>query len=303
LTQSLKVDAAVFLKTILYRADAKVIACVVRGDHEICEAKLARALKAVKVTLADEATIKQVTGAGVGFSGPVGLKEKIAIIADHAVMQVVNGIAGANRDGQHIKNVNSGRDFTIDTVADVRMIVDGDLCPKCGAVIALKTSLEIGHVFKLGTKYTKAFNGSYLDQDGKQQDIIMGCYGIGINRIVASCIEQNYSEEKGMVWPLAIAPFAVSIITANQNSAEVVRAADALYADLCTQNIEVLYDDRNDRMGVKLNDAELIGAPIHVIIGDKGLKEGKLEVRDRMSGEKLFVTVDAVAAKIKELIV
>ncbi|MBN1493067.1 MAG: proline--tRNA ligase, partial [Candidatus Omnitrophica bacterium] len=302
LTSKLTIDATVFVKTILYETEHGIVACLVRGDHEICDAKLARQLKVSKLQLAGEETIKKVTGAEVGFSGPIGFKSKVMIIADHTVASMQNFITGANKTDQHVKNVNPGRDLTIDQVADVRVITANDVCPECGKPIMLQTALEIGHVFKLGTKYTHAFGSSYLDQNGKQQDIIMGCYGIGVNRIVASCIEQSYDEEKGMVWPRAVAPFAVSIVTANQNSEDVVAAADKLYATLCDAGIDVLYDDRNDRMGVKLNDAELIGVPIHVIIGDKGLQSGTIEVRDRRSGDKIFVAVGEVAKKIVELV-
>ncbi|MFC1809392.1 proline--tRNA ligase [Candidatus Omnitrophota bacterium] len=302
LTKALKIEASSFVKTILYQADDAVIACLVRGDHEVCDAKVARFLKASKFTLADDATIKKVTGAGVGFSGPVGFKEKVRIVADHEVANMINFISGANKDDKHVKNICPGRDFTISDVADIHTIVEGDACPECGEAISLQTSLEIGHVFKLGTKYTKAFDGLFLDQKGKQKDIIMGCYGIGVNRILAACIEQNYNEEKGMVWPESIAPFAVSIVTANQNSDSVVAAADSLYANLVKEGLEVLYDDRDDRMGVKLNDAELMGAPVHVIIGDKGLKEGKLEVRNRMSDAKEFIAIDKVTSHILSLL-
>lgn len=303
LTSSLNIGAEKFIKTLLYTVDdGRVVAVLVRGDHEVCEPKLARVLGTSKMALADEATIQRVTGADVGFSGPIGMKEKIFIIADHAVVGMRNAVVGANKNDQHIKNVNPERDFTVDTVADVRLIQAGDPCPQCGKPIALETSLEIGHVFKLGTKYTKAFNGTYLDQNGKAQDIIMGCYGIGVNRIIASCIEQRYDTEKGMVWPLSLAPFQVSIITANHKSEPVVAAADALYKGLTSAGIEVLYDDRNDRMGVKLNDAELIGAPVHIIIGDRGLQEDAIEVRNRLTGEKLFAAQDAVLATVSGLL-
>lgn len=302
LTASLKCDASRFIKTILYKTETGVVACLVRGDHEVCEAKLAKAVKSPKLELADEATIKRVTGARVGFSGPVKLKEKITIIADHAVVALVNGITGANKDDEHIRSVNYGRDYTADAVADVRVITPADPCPKCGASITIDTSLEIGHVFKLGTKYTQALEGFYSDKDGSQKQIIMGCYGIGVNRILAAAIEQNYDEKKGMIWPTAIAPFHVTIITANQKSADVVKVAEDLYRDLTAAGMDVLFDDRDERMGVKFNDAELVGAPVFIVIGDKGLKENKIEIRNRRVQETLQVAPADVVDTVKSLV-
>lgn len=298
LTAALTCNASAFVKTLLYTANDETVAVLVRGDHDVCEAKLAKVLKASKLVLADEKTIEAVTGARVGFSGPIGLKKKIRLVADAAVAAVSDGIVGANKNDQHIKHVRYGRDFTADEVADIRAIQDGDPCPQCGKKIELKTSLEIGHVFKLGTKYTEALEGRYQDKNGVQQTIIMGCYGIGVNRIIAAAIEQNYDEERGMIWPAAIAPFPISIITANQKSTTVTDAAEKLYAALTEANIDVLYDDRDERMGVKFNDAELIGAPIHVVVGDRGLKENTMEIRDRRCGEKQSVPVGDVAGYI-----
>jgi len=300
LTKKLKMSADTFIKTVFYTTDDGVVAALVNGAHEICEAKLARLLKTTTLALADEKTITDVTSGPVGFSGPIGLKKPVKIIADYAVGAMVDAIVGANKNNQHIKHVCVGRDFTVDESGDIRMITADDACPQCGKPIELSTSLEIGHVFKLGTKYTKAFQGSYLDNNGKQQDIIMGCYGIGVNRIIASCIEQHFDEEKGMIWPLSLAPFAVSIVTTNQKSDPVKEAAEVMYKELTDKGIDVLYDNRDDRMGVKLNDAELIGAPVHIIIGDRGLKDNKIEIRFRTSGTTVNEPVETVVHAVSQ---
>jgi prolyl-tRNA synthetase len=297
-TEFLKVPAEKLLKTLIYKAGDEVVAVLVRGDHNVNEMKLGRHLGTVP-EMADENTIEEVTGGPVGFSGPAGLT--IRIIADRDAANLSNMITGGNRKDVHTKNVNAGRDYQIKEVADLRFVEEGDLCPKCGKPLEISKGIEIGHVFKLGTKYSDAYGATFLDVEGKEQVMIMGCYGIGVNRIIASAAE-CFNDEKGLVWPMAIAPYSVHIVPTNYGDDELRKVADELYDALEAKGIDVLMDDREARAGVKFNDADLIGVPLRVTIGPKGLKEGVMELKWRSKDDVEKVPLAECAGKIAELV-
>ena len=273
-----------FVKTILYNADGKIVAVMVRGDREINETKLVNLLGANELELAAFDDVEEITGAKVGFAGPVDLKKKIEVIADIEVASMRNFIVGANETDYHFKNVNIGRDFTPDTVADIRNAVEGDLCPKCKeGTLSLARGIEVGHIFKLGTKYSKALGCIYLDKEGKENNMIMGCYGIGVSRTMAAVIEQHHDDD-GIIWPEGIAPYQVIIIPTKTNDETIMNLAEDLYSKFTEAGAEVLIDDRNERPGVKFKDADLIGIPMRITVG-RAAGEGKVEVKFRNSSD------------------
>jgi prolyl-tRNA synthetase len=269
-SELLKTEPTRLAKTLLYKADDKVVALLLRGDYEANEAKLKNFLKCSVLELADAKTIEAATGAPVGFSGPVGLKN-VRIVADNSVKDMVNFITGANKKDAHLINVNMDRDFETKEFGDLRMIGPDDGCPACGKAIEIKQAIEIGHTFKLGTKYSSALGAKVLDKDGSQLPAVMGCYGIGVNRIIASLIETS-KDKDGIVWPLAIAPYQVLIIALNVDDKTVKDLADDTYKKLVKANIDVLYDDRSESAGIKFKDADLIGIPIKIIVVSNNAK-------------------------------
>jgi prolyl-tRNA synthetase len=281
-TKFLKVDASKLVKTLLYSTGSETVAVLIRGDHDANEIKLKRLLGVTDVELAGPATVEKMTGAPVGFAGPVGLN--VRIVADHAVKASANIVVGGNRLDTHLVDVNCPRDFRVEQFADLRNARAGDPSPRKDGILKTTKGIEVGHVFMLGTKYSQAMNASFLDPNGKECLAVMGCYGIGIGRTAAAAVEQNH-DDKGIVWPFPIAPFHVHLISLGQ-SAAVIDAATTVYAALEAVGLEVLWDDRDERAGVKFNDADLIGAPYQVIVGDKGLAEGLLEVKSRSTGVK-----------------
>ena len=283
----LKVKPGQMVKTLVYVADGKPVAVLIRGDHEANEAKIKKYLKAGTLDMATEDIIKKATGGPLGFSGPVGLKE-LEIIADNAIKGMVDFVAGANKKDKHFIDVNIDRDFKVKEWRDLRMITDNDKCPKCSKNIKIEHAIEMGHVFKLGLKYSKAMKAEFLDEDGKLKPYVMGCYGIGVNRIIAAAIELS-NDKKGIIWPLSIAPFQVIIVPINYEKEDVRTVADELYNSLKDKGIEVLLDDRNESAGVKFNDAELIGIPFAIVIGQRGLKKGVIEIKERATGKVLEV--------------
>ncbi len=293
---------AQMIKTLIYLADGKPIAVLLRGDHDANEGKIRRVAAAAKVELADAATIERVTGAPVGFAGPVGMKEKIPLFADCDLRRIVNGVTGANAADAHLTGVNLGRDFQPDRFADLRNAGDGDPCPRCSGKLALRHCIEVGHVFKLGTKYSEALNARFLDQNERLLPIIMGCYGIGVNRILAALIETTH-DENGVVWPVSLAPYEVLLIPVKATDAATKQAADALYAALSAAGIDVLLDDRDVRAGVKFKDADLVGVPLRVVLGDRGLKEGKLEIKWRWEKQSEMIELDGAAQRVAKMIV
>ena len=261
-------------------ADGQPIAVLVRGDHDANEGKIRRARKAAKLELASPEVINEVTGAPVGFSGPVGMKKKIPILADRDIQHMANAVAGANLAETHVTGVNPSRDFQVDLFADLRNAVDGDPCPRCSSTLKLRHAIEVGHVFKLGTKYSESLGARFLDADEQLHPIIMGCYGIGVNRIIAALVETSHDQD-GIIWPMALAPYEVLLVPVKVPDEPSMKVATELHDQLAAAGVDVLLDDRDCRAGVKFKDADLIGIPLRVVIGDRGLKEGKLEVKWR----------------------
>ena len=291
------------IKTLVYASEAgDLVMALLRGDHELNELKLKNYLGWDDIQMATEDQIFACTGSPVGFLGPIGLKREIPVIADRVVQGMTNVVVGANEKDQHFKNVNCGRDFEIPTFVDIRTVAAGDACPRCeSGKLEMWRGIEVGHVFKLGTKYSKALNATYLDANGREQVIFMGCYGIGIGRTVAAAIEQNH-DENGIIFPIPIAPFHCSVVAVNTKDSGVMAAAKEIYVCLEKRGIEVLFDDRDERPGVKFKDNDLIGIPIRVVVGSKGLADGKVEVKIRSTGEVLSLSLDEVASTVTQII-
>jgi len=293
----LGVHASSLVKTLVLLADNEPVVALVRGDHELNEIKLKNLLGCDQLEMAGDDVVMKVTGAPAGFAGPVGLTVKI--IADLAVSGMRNFVTGANAGDLHLKNVNFERDFTVAASADIRNVVLGDPCPRCDSgTLEMWRGIEVGHVFKLGTKYSKAMKATYLDADGKEQVIFMGCYGIGIGRTVAACIEQNH-DDNGIIFPLPIAPFHCIISALNVKEEQVREAAEAIYGQLLAAGIEVLLDDRDERPGFKFKDADLIGIPMRIVVGSKNLADGKVELKQRQTGEVELLPLAEAVAKVK----
>lgn len=281
-----------FIKTILYKTEEnETIAVIIRGDLEINETKLSNALGGLEIELADEETVKEITGVKVGFASPIGLK--IKIYADYSVKSIPSAIVGGNKDDSHIKNANIERDIRVDIWGDFRTAKEGDKCPQCGEKLYQKKGLELGHIFKLGDKYTKAFNFKVLDENNKEVIPIMGSYGIGVNRTLASIIEQNY-DDKGIIFPITVAPYEVIIVAVDKDD-----KAIEIYNALNSIGIETLLDDRNLRLGVKLNDCDLIGIPMRIIVGKKALEKGIAEFKLRKSKESEEIKIEDIPEYVK----
>ncbi len=283
-SQFLKVPASKLIKTLLYESGGEPVAVLVRGDHDVNHVKLARLLNAPQLKLAGAETITRLTGAPVGFTGPVKLP-KIRLIADHAVMGVVNGVAGANKDQTHLCGVNPGRDFTPAVVADVRAVTSEDACAACGRRLEFVRAIEVGHVFKLGTKYSQRLGALVQDAGGKQTPMIMGCYGIGINRIAAAAIEQHHDKD-GIIWPCSISPFDVVVSVLESANPDARKTGEEAAEHLERAGLDVVLDDREQSPGSKLKDADLIGIPVQVVIGKVWEAQRKLEVVERASKAK-----------------
>lgn len=295
-------DERICAKSVVYIVDSKPILILMRGNDQLNEIKLSSVVGSTNLRPAEAAELVDYTGANAGSIGPVGLKTNFRIIADNLLKDCNGLVSGANEDGFHFKNIDIQRDCQIDGFFDLRTVQEGEPSILSGKSLRIVKAIEIGHIFKLGTKYSEALNARFLDSEGKEHPIIMGSYGIGVERILASFIEQNY-DEKGIIWNKALAPFSVHILTLAANKFENVKTfADELYATLSTQGIEVLYDDRNEAPGVKFNDADLIGMPIQVIVGNRGLENGELEVKLRKSGERLNIPVDKFVEELQKLI-
>ena len=295
----LKVKPEQMVKTLVYVADEEPVAILIRGDHEANEAKIKKFLKCAKLEMAGEEIIKKATGGPMGFSGPVGIK--IRIIADHSIKGISNFVTGANKKDKHFINTNLDRDFKVKEWADLRMITEKDPCPKCNKKISMEHAIEMGHVFKLGLKYSEAMKAEFLDEDGKLKPAVMGCYGIGVNRIIAAAIELN-NDKKGIIWPKSIAPFQIIIVPLNYDKENVRKVADQVYADLQSEGIEVLLDDRSESAGVKFNDAELIGIPYQIVIGERALKKGVVELKDRNNAKITEIKPKKIKSNIPALI-
>jgi prolyl-tRNA synthetase len=278
------------------------VMALLRGDHELNEIKLKNAMGWDDIRMATDEEILAASGAPVGFLGPIGVKAGLTIVGDQAMKAMANCVVGANETDMHYTGANLDRDFTVARFADLRNVVAGDPCPRCDTgKMEVWRGIEVGHVFKLGTKYSKALNASYLDADGKEQIIFMGCYGIGIGRTVAAAIEQNH-DENGIIFPLPIAPFHCSVVAINAKDEVVMAKSAEIYHSLEKLGLEVLFDDRDERPGVKFKDNDLIGIPLRIVVGSKGLAEGKVEVKIRKSGEVLSLPIDEAIAKVKQMV-
>ncbi|MFB3924951.1 MAG: proline--tRNA ligase [Syntrophales bacterium] len=295
----LKVKPQQIVKTLVFMADQVPVAVLVRGDEEINEAKLRSYLKCDSLELATDDIVMEVTGSPKGFAGAIGIKARL--IADYSLLLMKNFVMGANKENHHLKNVNTGRDFKISEYADLRIIKDADPCPRCRSTLNFARGIEVGHTFKLGTKYSKAMKATYLDRNGREQLMVMGCYGIGIGRTVAASIEQNH-DEKGIIWPTAIAPYHAIVVPVNVNDERVSKAAEDIYTSLLRRNVETILDDRDERAGVKFNDADLIGIPFRVTVGPKKLAEGKVEIKIRRTGEVRVTGLQEVAGYIADAV-
>ena len=295
----LQIPAEALVKTMVYLADGKPVAVLLRGDHEVQPVKLQNLLGAAEVELAEESLISELTGAPAGYLGPVGLQ--IPLVMDRAVGKMVNCVTGANEVDHHFINVNPGRDFTPEQTGDIRMVNADDLCPRCGGKLALTRGIEVGHIFKLGTNYSEALQATFLDKQGQSRHFIMGCYGIGVSRTVAAAIEQNHDRD-GMIFPLPIAPFQVILLNLSPKDQEISAEAERLYLALKEEGVEVLLDDRDERPGSKFKDADLIGIPIRVMVGKRFKNEGLVEIRNRADGQSSEATPAAALAVIREQI-
>jgi len=298
-TQFLKVRPEDLVKTLIFETDRGVVATLIRGDHEINESKLRNFLGCEEVKLASDDIVWELTGAPKGFAGPIGLSVKI--IADYSIEPMVDFVTGANEQDAHYINVNLGRDVKVDEFVDLQMVKEGDCCSRCGKALNFSRGIEVGHIFKLGTKYSSALKATYLDENGQEREIVMGCYGIGVGRTAAAAIEQNHDKD-GIIWPMPIAPFQVIVVPVNNKIPALMETAEEIYHQLSNNGVEALLDDRDSTPGVKFKDADLIGIPLRLTIGEKNLKKGLIEIRRRKNGETMFIEKDRVAEAVSALI-
>ena len=289
-----------FVKTIIYNIDGKFVAAMCRGDRDVNETKLGNLYDATEMELAAFADVEMITGAKVGFAGPVNLKQKIDIVVDPEVAGMKNFVVGACESDYHFKNVNIGRDFEADKISDITNAKEGDICPKCGkGKLGMARGVEVGHIFKLGTKYSDALGCVYLDNNGKEHSMVMGCYGIGVSRVLAAIIEQ-YHDDDGIIWPSIVAPYKVIIVPTKVNDEEVMGVANKIYDELLAAGVEVLIDDRNERPGVKFKDADLLGIPLRITVGRRAA-EGIVEVKRRNETDASEITGEEAIKLAKEI--
>lgn len=300
-TDFLGVPATKLVKTLLYRVvyrdHEQLVAVAVRGDRDVNEIKLKNFLDALELELTDAVTVERVTGAPVGFAGPVGL-QSVPILADPEVTVIVNAVVGANEADAHLVNANYGRDWTASRVLDLKNVSAGDPCPHCHAALKTTRGIEVGHIFNLGTKYSSALKATYLDENGQSRHIVMGSYGIGIPRTMAAAVEQCHDRD-GIIWPVPIAPYHVSIVPVNYNNDKQRLLAEELYGQLTAAGVEAVIDDRDERAGVKFKDADLMGFPLRITVGPRSLKDEKIEIRLRADGAVWLVDRAEVVARVQ----
>ena len=299
----LKVPVEKTIKAVAYQTEKdEVVLAFVRGDHEVNEVKVLNAIGAIALRMADEAAIRAVSGEP-GFMSPIGVKKGTKVVVDATVMEMVNAVAGANEPDAHYKNVTPKRDFNAaePIVTDIRLVQEGDPCPRCGAPLKMTRGIEAGQVFMLGTKYSEALHATFLDESGKEKPLVMGCYGIGVGRTMAAAIEQN-NDKDGIIWPRTIAPFEVVVVPVNAKVPEQLELAEKIYGELKAAGIDVLLDDRKERAGVKFKDCDLIGYPLRITVGPKAVEEGKIELRVRRTGETVDETRETYLVKAQELL-
>jgi prolyl-tRNA synthetase len=298
-TAFLGVHASRLVKTLLYRAGERVVAALVPGERQLNEIQLAKAVGGVAVELLGDTDIESLTGAKVGYAGPVGLPSGVTVVADTLLDDYEGMIVGANETDAHLRGVKMGRDFTPDASAPISMPMAGDTCAQCGkGRLTTTRGVELGHIFKLDTKYSAAMKATYLDADGNENPYIMGCYGFGVSRAVAAAIEQHH-DEKGIRWPKSITPYHVVITPIKLDDGRTAEVAEQLYADLQTAGYDVVLDDRDLRPGPKFKDAELIGVPLRVTVGERNLKNGQVELYDRHADSTELLAVDGVVEAVK----
>lgn len=299
-TKLLKVNSDKTIKTIVYNTDKGPVLALVRGDHEVNEVKVQNLLACLTIELADEKTITETLDSAPGFIGPVNTKCP-NVIVDSTVMNMYNAVCGANKADQHYINVNVKRDYTPTIVEDIRHIQENDPCPRCSLPVKTARGIEVGQVFKLGTKYSTALKATYLDNNGREAPMVMGCYGIGVSRTMAATIEQHH-DEYGIVWPVAIAPYHVVVVPISHKDEAQMSLAEKVYKSLNACGIEAIIDDRNERPGVKFKDADLIGYPLKITIGPKAASDNLIEVKVRRNGEIFNFAADNYLDEIKALL-
>ncbi len=287
------------IKTMVFVADGEPVAVLVRGDRDVQSVKLKNLLNVTDVELAEDDQVWKLTRLPVGYMGPVDIP--IRLVADQEVMRMVNAVCGANEKGHHLTGVNPGRDFTPELIGDLRQITVEDSCPACGGALELTEGIEVGHIFKLGTSYSEALGATFQDSDGRDKTLVMGCYGIGVSRVVAAAIEQNH-DKNGIIFPLPLAPFQVIVLNLSPKNEETTAAAEQLYNELQQAGVEVLFDDRDERPGSKFKDADLLGIPYRVMVGRTWEKEGLVELRERRSGEVQTLAFDQAADEIAAMV-
>ncbi len=301
LAQFLNVSTEILAKSLVYKHNGQPVLILMLGNDQLVEAKLLKALGGGEISPIDPEELKELTGANAGSIGPIGLKN-FKIIADNRLKGANNLISGANKDDYHIANIDMERDVKVDGYFDLRKVEDGEPCINCGNPLRIVNTIEIGHIFKLGTKYSDAMRATFLDEKGQEKPIIMGSYGIGVERIIACYIEQNH-DENGIIWNRAIAPFHVHLISVNTENRDVVETADKIYEKLNAEKVEVIYDDRLDvSPGFKFKDADLLGMPLQVIVSERNLKNGEVEIKVRRTGERILVKVEDLVQKVKEML-
>ena len=303
MAQLLKIGPEKLIKTLIVRTETEPVVALVRGDTELSLTKLRNFLGCDVAELADPQTISEVSGGPLGFSGPMGLKRKnVRVVGDRSVRNMKNAVTGANKGDYHITGVNPGRDFEADSYADIRVAREGDPCPVSkNGVLKASRGIEVGHVFKRGTKYSEALGATYADESGAEKPLVMGCYGIGIGRTVAAAIEQN-NDEYGIRFPVPIAPFEVSVLPINMKQQDVKDAAEEMYLTLLRDGADVLIDDRAESAGVKFKDSDLMGIPVQITVGRRNLQEGTVEIKNRNSGERIRVTIEEASEKVTTLL-
>ncbi|MEI7884777.1 MAG: proline--tRNA ligase [Clostridia bacterium] len=301
----LQIKPSKLIKSLIYKTNTdEFIAVLLRGDREVNEVKLINIIGCLEVSLAEEQDIVKLIGTNIGFIGPLGMKN-IKVYCDFEIVEMKNAVAGANEFQTHLINVNYGRDFSADYICDLRLVGEGDSCPNCGEPLTIARGIEVGQVFKLGTKYSESLNANYLDDKGVSHPMLMGCYGIGIGRTMAATIEQN-SDEKGIIWPITIAPYQIIIVPVNIKDTEIMNHAENIYSKLNIAGVEAVLDDRDERAGVKFADADLIGYPLRLTVGKKTLTDGTVDLKIRNTGEEIVLALDDIVSiidkKIAELL-
>ena len=297
----LGIPGALILKTLIYATEKGLVAVAIRGDREVNEVKLGNVLDVQHLQLASDDKVREAIGASFGSLGPIGLPKDVRLLVDQSAKDLEAFACGANKDGAHLVSVEWGRDIAPETFVDVLMVNAGDACPRCDGTLGMHRGIEVGHIFKLGTKYSQAMQCNFTDEQGQDQPMVMGCYGLGIGRTVAAAIEQNHDAD-GIIWPLPLAPFQVLLQSLNPSDAAVAKAADDLYAGLREHGIEVLYDDRDERPGVKFKDGDLIGIPVRVTVGAKSLADGKVEISLRRDRQKRLTVLAEALGVVRELL-